>query len=59
MQLLTFDLNYTALTSLFDSPDMMRQANKASLADSLWSTTIDGSPKPSEQVQYVLDGGAL
>ena len=38
---------------------MMSQANKASLADSLWSTTIDVSPKPSQQVQYVLDEGAL
>jgi hypothetical protein len=45
--------------ALFESPDMMTEANKAKLADSLWSTTIEVSPKPPDQIQYVLDGGAL
>lgn len=45
--------------ALFESPDVMRSANKASLADSLWSPTIAESPKHPDQVQYVLDGGAL
>ena len=30
--------------ALFESPDVMRSANKASLADSLWSPTIAESP---------------
>lgn len=45
--------------ALFESPDLMRSGNKATLADNLWSTAIEESPKPPDQVQYVLDGGAL
>ena len=44
---------------MFESPQMMRPANKASLADSLWSSTIEAALKPPDHVQFVLDGGAL
>ena len=45
--------------ALFELPDMMRQANKASLGDGLWSPVLESSPKPPEQAQYVSDVGAL
>ena len=45
--------------ALFESKDVMRSGNKASSADSLCSTTLEDAAKPSDQVQYVLDGGAL
>jgi hypothetical protein len=45
--------------ALFESPDVMRSGNKASLADSLWCPAVADSLKPPDQVQYVLDGGAL
>ena len=34
--------------ALFESPDLMRSGNKATLADNLWSTAIEESPKPPE-----------
>lgn len=45
--------------AMFESPQMMRPANKAILADSLWSSVIEAAPKPPDQAQFVLDGGAL
>ena len=51
-------------SSLFESPDFLRQPNKASLADELWkflpaSDYVPGdSPKPKD-VQFVIDGGSL
>lgn len=45
--------------AMFGSPQMMRPANKASLADSIWCPTIENSPKHPNKVHFVLDGGAL
>ena len=45
--------------AMFESPLMMKEAHKASLADSIWSSEIEAAPKPQEQVLFVLDGGAL
>ena len=50
-------------SALFDSPDFMRQPNKAALADELWkllpgdANTLD-TPLPVD-LQYVIDGGSL
>ncbi|KAG1685140.1 hypothetical protein GQR58_009244 [Nymphon striatum] len=45
--------------ALFESKCVMRPANKATLADALWTPEIAASPGPTGDVQYVLDGGAL
>ena len=37
----------------------MLMANKANLADGLWSSEIASSAKPHDDVIFVLDGGAL
>ncbi len=43
--------------ALFESRNTMRPANKAQLADALWSQEINADR--SNGAQYVLDGGAL
>lgn len=46
--------------ALFDSSSLPLQANKAVLADVLWKSIDEEQREPSgDQVQYVLDGGAL
>ena len=50
-------------SSLFDSPFMLRQANKPALAEAIWSALskeVTSETAPSDpDIQYVLDGGAL
>lgn len=52
-------------TALFESPDFMRQPNKASLADELWKIVLKNTIPRSvplslpTDLQYVLDGGSL
>ena len=47
-------------TALFDSPFMLRQPQKPALADALWTKlTPEAKTQPTENVQHVLDGGAL
>ncbi|KAJ8043143.1 hypothetical protein HOLleu_10106 [Holothuria leucospilota] len=47
-------------SSLFDSSGLMRQANKALLADAMWNLGDCSTEElPSGFVQYVLDGGSL
>ncbi|KAK6191116.1 hypothetical protein SNE40_002860 [Patella caerulea] len=47
-------------TALFDSKTVMRLANKSSLANALWTTLSAEFSRPNtEEVRYVLDGGAL
>ncbi|KAK3728716.1 hypothetical protein QZH41_001096 [Actinostola sp. cb2023] len=46
--------------ALFDTPVTLRQPQKATLADALWTKlSSDAKSGPSGNVQYVLDGGAL
>lgn len=47
--------------ALFDSMLLLRSANKAALAESLWKLVkgIQDVPVCSSTVQYILDGGAL
>ena len=53
MNYVNFPQPYLSLKSI------MRPANKASLADSLWLKEIQSAPKPPKSVQHVLDGGSL
>ena len=47
-------------TALFDSPFMLRQPQEPALADALWTKlTPDAKTQPKENVEHVLDGGAL
>lgn len=47
-------------TALFDSQLTLRQPQKPALADALWAKlTNDATSGPSDDVRYVLDGGAL
>ena len=46
--------------ALFESPFLLREAQKPVLADAIWSLLqTPNIPAVSCQVQYVLDGGAL
>ncbi len=47
--------------ALFDSSQLLREANKSSLANAIWDSLETGTcmPEPSGEVQFVLDGGAL
>ena len=51
-------------SSLFETPDSLRQPNKASLADELWkfwpaSGYVPGDSSETKDVQFVIDGGSL
>ena len=47
-------------SALFDSSLLPRQANKSVLADAIWAQTeSQQTPRPVEDVRYVVDGGAL
>lgn len=50
-------------SSLFETPDFLRQPNKAALADELWKLVIANGTAPSlsvlNDVQFVIDGGSL
>ena len=47
--------------ALFESPQLLRQANKASLADAMWDIVKESQPEsaPKLDVHYIVDGGAL
>jgi hypothetical protein len=45
--------------ALFDSKYVMRPAHTATLANALWSPQLKSAIGPQNQVQFVLDGGAL
>ena len=50
---------YTYPISLFDSPFMLRQPQKSSQADALWTKlTPEAKTQPKGNVQYTLDGDA-
>ena len=46
-------------SALFESSSLPLQANKPVLANALWKSIHESQQEPSEDVQYVLDGGAL
>ena len=45
----------------FESQQLLRQANKASLADAMWDIVKESQPEsaPTLDVHYIVDGGAL
>ena len=45
--------------ALFESSGLPLQANKAALADTIWKSLKSDQTLPGENVQYILDGGAL
>ena len=45
--------------ALFANRDTPRPANKAILADTLWKLMPKYVPVPTDEAQYILDGGAL
>lgn len=46
--------------ALFDSPVLLKQANKPALAEEIWAETKEHQTDlPKEGVHYVVDGGAL
>ena len=45
--------------ALFKSSGLPLQANKAVLADTIWKALKSEQKQPSDNVQYILDGGAL
>jgi hypothetical protein len=46
-------------TALFDSAQQLREAQKSQLSDAIGSSSSQHQPALPEEVQYVLDGGAL
>jgi len=49
--------------ALFDPSGLPREANKPALADAIWSVwkgvDMPGAPPPTQEMDYVLDGGSL
>jgi hypothetical protein len=46
--------------ALFDSPGLLKKANKSVLADEIWMETKDCQTElPQQAIHYVIDGGAL
>ena len=45
--------------TLFDSSQLLRESNKAILANAIWESLETGMSELSGEVQFVLDGGAL
>ena len=45
--------------ALFETSGLPLQANKAVLADTIWKALKSEQKQPSDNVQYILDGGAL
>ena len=45
--------------SLFESPDLLHEAQKSTLAVAIWKLNDKKDAEVTENVQYVLDGGAL
>ena len=50
---------YCFPSALFESSSLPLQPNKPVLANALWKSIHKSQHEPSEDVQYVLDGGAL
>ena len=50
---------YCFPSALFESSSLPLQPNKPVLANALWKSIHESQQEPSENVQYVLDGGAL
>ena len=50
---------YCFPSALFESSSLPLQPNKPVLANALWKSIHESQQEPSEDVQYVLDGGAL
>ena len=46
-------------TALFDSSGLLRQANKAAVAQYLWSSTAQVNAELPDQVCFVIDGSSL
>ena len=57
-QALKFEL-CTIPKTLFEAPELLHEAQKLTLADSIWSISGKKDVTLSNNVQYVLDGGAL
>ena len=45
--------------ALFETPDLLHNAKKSTLADSIWTSAKQKSASLPESAQFVLDGGAL
>ena len=45
--------------ALFESVNAIRSTTKSILEDALWCSEDEKLPRPSDTVQYVIDGGAL
>lgn len=56
-KIMSYELS-TYPTALFDSKTMIKVANKSTLLDAMWDANLQ-NPGPSEERQYILDGGAL
>ena len=56
-KVMSYELS-TYPTALFDSKTMMKAAKKSTLGDAMWHNDLQ-NPGPSEELQYILDGGAL
>ena len=50
---------YCFPSALFESSSLPSQPNKPVVANALWKSIHESQQEPSEDVQYVLDGGAL
>ena len=48
-------------SALFESPVLLREANKPTLADAMWDIVKDSQPGaiPASNVKFIVDGGAL
>ena len=57
-QALKFEL-CTIPKTLFEAPELLHEAQKLTLMDSIWSISGKKDVTLSNNVQYVLDGGAL
>ena len=57
----TFDYELSTIAeALYETPELLHEAQKSTLADSLWSLVDQNTASiPSENVRFVLDGGAL
>ena len=49
----------TFLPALFETPELLNEAQKSTLADALWACTNQNESLVPESVRHVVDGGAL
>ena len=45
--------------ALAETPELLHEAQKSTLADAIWSTVNQNAASAPDHVRYVLDGGAL